>query len=89
MNGNTVVLQRINLHRILPALQREQVNKDMVPFLLPNIILIAEQCSKEEYIEHVLPKLKPVLGMKEPVQVSPYLANDVSPTTSSAVDAGL
>ena len=42
----------------------------MVPFILPSILLIADQCTQDEYIKNILPGLKPLLGMKDPVQVA-------------------
>lgn len=33
----------------------------MVPFVLPNVLLIAEECTKEEYIKLILPELGPDL----------------------------
>lgn len=60
---------RVSLHRILPCLIKEFVNPTMVPFVLPNVLLITERCSKEEYITCVLPHLKPVMKIQEPIQV--------------------
>ena len=57
------------MYRILPALTSEFVNLDMVPFVLPNVLLIAEECTKEEYVRLVLPDLAPVFKQQEPVQV--------------------
>ncbi|XP_031438307.1 SCY1-like protein 2 isoform X2 [Clupea harengus] len=62
--------KRVVVHRILPALTSEFVNPDMVPFILPNVLLIAEDCTKEEYIRLVLPGLTPVFKQQEPVQAS-------------------
>lgn len=62
-------LQRVVIYRILPALTSEFVNPDMVPFVLPNVLLIAEECTKEEYVRLVLPDLTPVFKQQEPVQV--------------------
>lgn len=42
----------------------------MVPFVLPVMLLVAERASKEEFVEHILPHLKPIMKMTEPVQVS-------------------
>lgn len=61
--------QRVVVHRILPALTSEFVNPDMVPFVLPNVLLIAEECSKDEYIRLILPDLTPVFKQQEPIQV--------------------
>lgn len=49
---------------------RECVNTTMVPFVLPVILLVAERASREEFIEHILPHLKPIMKMTDPVQVS-------------------
>lgn len=57
------------VYRILPALTSEFVNPDMVPFVLPNVLLIAEECTKDEYVRLILPDLSPVFKQQEPVQV--------------------
>lgn len=57
------------MYRILPALTSEFVNPDMVPFVLPNVLLIAEECTKEEYMRLILPDLTPVFKQQEPIQV--------------------
>ncbi|XP_062339515.1 SCY1-like protein 2 isoform X2 [Osmerus eperlanus] len=61
--------KRVVVYRILPALTSEFVNPDMVPFILPNVLLIAEECSKEEYVRLILPDLTPVFKQQEPVQI--------------------
>lgn len=61
--------QRVIVQRILPCLTSEFVNPDMVPFVLPNVLLIAEECTKEEYIKLILPDLGPVFKQQEPIQV--------------------
>ncbi|XP_073693914.1 SCY1-like protein 2 [Garra rufa] len=61
--------QRVVVYRILPALTSEFVNPDMVPFVLPNVLLIAEECTKEEYVRLILPDLTPVFKQQEPVQI--------------------
>ena len=60
---------RVCLHRVFPCLAKEFVNPDMVPFVLPSSLQIAEQASKEDYVKHILPSLKPVMKMMEPVQI--------------------
>lgn len=57
------------MYRILPALTSEFINPDMVPFVLPNVLLIAEECTKDEYIRLILPDLTPVFKQQEPIQV--------------------
>lgn len=61
--------KRVVVYRILPALMSEFVNPDMVPFVLPNVLLIAEECTKEEYVRLILPDLTPVFKQQEPVQI--------------------
>lgn len=50
----------------------------MVPFVLPNVLLIAEECTKEEYIKLILPELSPVFKQQEPIQVCMYVCTYVS-----------
>ncbi|KAG6447869.1 hypothetical protein O3G_MSEX005229 [Manduca sexta] len=61
--------QRICIYRILPCLTKEFINPPMVPFVLPNVLLIAENCSKEEYVKYILPVLKPVMLIQDPIQI--------------------
>ncbi|XP_041471788.1 SCY1-like protein 2 [Lytechinus variegatus] len=61
--------KRVVQQRILPCLCKEFMNPDMVPFVLPNVLLIAEQCTDQEYVKLVLPSLKNVFKMQEPVQI--------------------
>lgn len=60
---------RICIYRILPCLTKEFVNPPMVPFVLPNVLLIAENSSKEEYVKYILPVLRPVMLMQDPIQI--------------------
>lgn len=60
------------MYRILPALTSEFVNPDMVPFVLPNVLLIAEECTKEEYVRLIMPDLTPVFKQQEPIQVDTH-----------------
>ncbi|XP_077328419.1 SCY1-like protein 2 [Lithobates pipiens] len=61
--------KRVVVQRILPALTSEFVNPDMVPFVLPNVLLIAEECTKEEFAKLILPDLGPVFKQQEPIQI--------------------
>lgn len=60
---------RICIYRILPCLTKEFINPPMVPFVLPNVLLIAENSSKEEYVRYILPVLKPVMLIQDPIQI--------------------
>lgn len=66
--------QRVNLHRILPPLVKESFNADMVPFLLPTMLLMAQQASQLEYQQHILPALIPLFKLQSPVQVTTLLS---------------
>jgi SCY1-like protein 2 len=60
---------RINVHRVIPCLVKEFVNPPMIPFVLPNVLLIAESCNSQEYIKNVLIHIKPVMRITDPIQV--------------------
>lgn len=53
----------------MPCLAKELVNPSMVPFILPCTLFIAQESSKENYVAHILPHLRPVMKLQEPVQV--------------------
>lgn len=57
------------MQRILPALSKECVNTDMIPFVLPSVLLMAEQATDKEYMAFIFPELKPMFKIKEPIQV--------------------
>ncbi|VVC87087.1 unnamed protein product, partial [Leptidea sinapis] len=60
---------RICIYRILPCLSKEFVNPPMIPFVLPNVLLIAENSTKEEFVRYILPVLKPVMTIQDPIQI--------------------
>jgi len=53
----------------MPCLAKEFINPSMVPFILPCALHIAQETTKEQYVAHILPHLKPVMKIQEPVQV--------------------
>ncbi|CAF0785506.1 unnamed protein product [Rotaria sordida] len=61
---------RVNLQRIASALELEFINPEMVPFALPNMFLIAEKASNDEYRKYIFPKLKQVFKIQKPPQGS-------------------
>uniref|UniRef100_A0A0C9RB40 SCYL2 protein n=1 Tax=Fopius arisanus TaxID=64838 RepID=A0A0C9RB40_9HYME len=69
---------RVVLHRVLPCLYKEFVNAPMIPFVLPSILQTLEECSAEEFSEHILPNLKPVLALEEPPQISLVLMQKIN-----------
>ncbi|XP_067615158.1 SCY1-like protein 2 [Eurosta solidaginis] len=60
---------RVNLHSILPYLVKEFINSPMIPFVLPNVLLIAEMSSQKEYCDHILQHLKPIFKLTDPIQI--------------------
>ncbi|KAH0557434.1 SCY1-like protein 2 [Cotesia glomerata] len=61
---------RVVLHRVLPCLYKEFVNAPMIPFVLPSILQVLEECTVDEFTEYILPNIKPVLAMEDPPQIS-------------------
>ncbi|XP_019850121.1 PREDICTED: SCY1-like protein 2 isoform X2 [Amphimedon queenslandica] len=61
--------KRLLHHRILPALGMEFRNHKMIPFVLPLVLLIADDCSIEEYSTLVLPILIPAFRIHDPIQI--------------------
>ncbi|XP_066139068.1 SCY1-like protein 2 [Euwallacea fornicatus] len=60
---------RVKLQRVLSCVVRDLGQPTMVPFILPCIFEIAHDCSKEEYKTFVLPHLKPIMKLIEPIQI--------------------
>ena len=58
----------LSSHQILPMLLDELKDVSIVPFLLPNIFRAATNMPQVEFTETVLPKLRPVFVLSEPVQ---------------------
>jgi len=61
--------KRVCLQRIIPCLEQEFMNPDMIPFVLPNIFLIADISENEDFVKYILPKLKPIFKLQKPVQI--------------------
>ncbi|XP_044757713.1 SCY1-like protein 2 [Coccinella septempunctata] len=61
--------QRVKVQRVLHCLTRDLNQPVMVPFILPSVMDIAKSCTKEEYCSHVLPHLKPLMKIMDPIQV--------------------
>lgn len=60
---------RVRLLRVLPCLVKDLVQPLMVPFVLPNVLAIAEHCDKDQFTEHIFPYLRPVMRLTEPIQI--------------------
>lgn len=61
--------QRVRVQRVLPCLVRDLAQPAMVPFVLPSLFDIAQECTQKEYMKYILPYIKPVMKLMEPVQI--------------------
>nr|XP_039251440.1 SCY1-like protein 2 isoform X1 [Styela clava]XP_039251442.1 SCY1-like protein 2 isoform X1 [Styela clava] len=61
--------KRVIIQRILPSLCAEFANSDMLPFVLPNVLAIAEDCDEKEFRTLVFPALLPIFKVQSPIQV--------------------
>uniref|UniRef100_A0A2I3RUY8 Protein kinase domain-containing protein n=1 Tax=Pan troglodytes TaxID=9598 RepID=A0A2I3RUY8_PANTR len=50
-------------------LQKSQFFNGLPKVLLPNVLLIVEECTKEEYVTLIPPELGPVFKQQEPIQI--------------------
>lgn len=62
----------MSLHRVVPCLSKEYHTPEMVPFVLPNVLLVAEEATKEEFQSYILQDMIPLFRLQEPIQVSIY-----------------
>lgn len=60
---------RVSLHRVVPCLAKEFVNAQMVPFVLPVVLQIAEEATNGDFVQYILPELRPVMKMTDPIQI--------------------
>lgn len=70
--------KRVKLRRIVTGLAKDFVNPDMVPFVLPNMILIAKETTDEEFHTWIVPDLVPVFKYKEPIQIGIFLLQNMT-----------
>ena len=70
--------KRVCLQRIIPCLEQEFINPDMIPFVLPNIFFIADLAENDEFVKYILPKLKPIFQLLKPVQILIIMLKNMS-----------
>ena len=68
----------MSLHRVVPCLSKEYHTPEMVPFVLPNILLIAEEATKEEFQSLILQDMIPLFRLQEPIQVTTFLLQSLN-----------
>jgi SCY1-like protein 2 len=61
---------RVALHQVVPCLAKEFVNPHMVPFVLSAVLQIAEEANKQDFVAFILPELRAVMKITDPVQVT-------------------
>lgn len=69
--------KRVKLNRVVSSLAKEYVNPDMVPFVLPNILLISQETNDEEFEKWIIPELVNVFKMREPIQIGIILMQNM------------
>ncbi|KAH8920608.1 kinase-like protein [Atractiella rhizophila] len=55
--------------KILPSLLEETRKHQLVPFIIPNIVVIVSKMTADDFRDQVLPQLKGLFTVKEPPQV--------------------
>ena len=65
------------VQKVFPVLAAEFNNKIMIPFVLPNVLLIAEESNIQEYSTLILPTLRPVFTVQNPIQVCMYVCTSI------------
>lgn len=70
--------KRVKVDRIMSELAKEFRNPEMTVFVLPNYLLILKEIDDEkEFTDYCLPHLNEVFQMKEPIQVSIILMQNI------------
>ncbi|XP_072380250.1 SCY1-like protein 2 [Diabrotica undecimpunctata] len=65
----TKLPHRVKLQRVVACLAHDLGQPAMVPFILPSLLEIAQGCTQKEYCSYILPLIKPLMTLLEPVQV--------------------
>ncbi|KAF8930196.1 hypothetical protein BGZ58_008388 [Dissophora ornata] len=60
--------ERVLYRKILPCLLDELKDHALLPYTLPNVFYIIQKMTPKEFEERVLPSLKPIFLVREPVQ---------------------
>lgn len=62
--------KRVNVKQILPCLAREFVNAAMIPFVLPNVLLIVQNsATPDEYTTDIQRHLLPIMKIPNPIHI--------------------
>lgn len=64
---------RVKINRVVPCLLRELINADMVPFILPNLLCIADEMTQDQFKDNLLNQLRPVFSISNPIQIPLFL----------------
>ncbi|VDP71958.1 unnamed protein product [Echinostoma caproni] len=69
--------KRLCLYRVFPQITEDFSNPHMVPFILPPVLLIMEMVTQAEFVQYMLPRLTPIFAMKEPIQITLVLLQNL------------
>jgi SCY1-like protein 2 len=60
--------ERVLKRKILPSLLEELKDSQLLPYTIPNIFIITQKLSQQEFCDLVLPALKPIFNVRDPPQ---------------------
>lgn len=60
--------ERVLRRKILPSLLEELKDAQLLPYTVPNIFIITQKLSQQEFCDLVLPSLKPIFNVRDPPQ---------------------
>lgn len=68
---------QVKVNRVAQSLVRELINMDMLPYVLPNILIIAKDCTPTEFKFKIFPHLKAPFRVLEPKSVPLMLLDNL------------
>lgn len=68
---------QVKVNRVAKSLVRELINQDMMPYVLPNILIIAKDTTPSEFKSKIFPHLKGPFRMLEPKSVPLMLMDNL------------
>ncbi|TPP60343.1 SCY1 protein 2 [Fasciola gigantica] len=69
--------KRLCLYRVFPQITEDFSNPHMVPFVLPPVLQIMDMVSQTEFIQYMMARVIPVLALKEPIQITLVLLQNL------------
>ena len=69
--------KRVIVRKVLPVLIDELKDHQLIPYVLPNIFLIGETLTNEEFATKIFPGLKPVFAVRDPPAVLIFIMENM------------